>query len=182
MKRYLLVTAASAVILAGAALTPATALDLDVGGAHVSAGSGSDGGTSAGAGTGGTSAGATVGGGSNIGSATVGTGTNRGTVRIGTTSGSLVDLNSAGGQTNGSVNLGFGGAANGPLNGVTGTVGGVLDGIPGGAVTPGAVGGAVSNLTSGQIQALKLQCGEILSNPGRFDAELVALCSILRKL
>jgi hypothetical protein len=183
--RNLLLTAVSVGVLALAGVAPASALDVSVGGARVSAGSGSGGGTSAGASAGGTSANASIGGGSDIGSASIGTGSNRVNARIGTSGGSLVDVNSNGATTNGSVNLGLGGAANGPLNGITGTLGSTLDGIdlPGGAaIAPGAVSGALAGLSAGEIQALKLQCSQILNNPRRFDAELVALCSILRRL
>jgi len=71
------------------------------------------------------------------------------------------------------------------LAGAAVQLGGILDGVGpggGGGLTPGAVDGAISGLSAGQIQALKLQCAEILGSPRRFDPELVALCSILRKL
>ena len=49
-------------------------------------------------------------------------------------------------------------------------------------MTPGGVGGAIGGMSSGQVAALKNQCDDILSNPRRFDRDLVSLCMILLRL
>jgi hypothetical protein len=37
-------------------------------------------------------------------------------------------------------------------------------------------------MSAGQLAALKVQCGDILSNPRRYDRELLQLCMILQRL
>lgn len=43
-------------------------------------------------------------------------------------------------------------------------------------------GGVLGSMSDGQIAALKVRCQDILGSPGRYDAQLVALCRILRSI
>lgn len=203
-----LLTTASATLLVVAAVVPASALDIGLGGnrdrgrVSVSAGSTDDGGTRVGVRAGRASVGAKIGGDRNIASASVGAGSRTVNANVGTDRGRLVSLSNGNRTTTGSVNLGLGGGrlgntVNNTVNGVTGPVGRILDGtnvgLPGspgapgapgapGGVTPGGVSGAISGMSSSQVAALKVQCVDILSSPRRFDRELVSLCRILQRL
>lgn len=53
----------------------------------------------------------------------------------------------------------------------------------GGNGKPVATGGGVlGNLSDAEIAALQVRCVDILKRPARFDAQLVALCSILQQI
>jgi len=195
-----LISITAAALMLGAAI-PAQALDVSVGGASVSGGSGgSDGsGTSVSVGSGDTSVGATVGGGSNIADVdanAVGTGTN---ATIANTDGNLVDLNSEDGNTDADVNLGglgLGGGANDVVNGITDPLGDLLDGIdlgdlPGGGDAGGGGGGGVTGpgivsafggLSVRDQQALRVQCRSVLNNPSAYNANTIALCRLIARL
>ena len=198
----------TAVLMLGAAVPSAQALDVSVGGVSVGGGSGDGGGTSVSVGGGGdTSATATIGGGSNVANATVGTGGNTVNANIGNTPGDLVTANQNGGTTQANVNLGglgLGNGANNTLNGVTDPlgntlggidVGGLLGGLPGGGgaggggggggggtITAGQVAGAYGALAPADQRQLRVRCNAVLASPGSFNTNVVTLCRVIARL
>ena len=194
----------SAALLVGVSVLPVQALD--VGG--VSIGGGSNGSTTASVGQGSTTATATLGGGTNVASATLGTSGTGLDVGIGGGSGSLVTTSSSDGTTYADVNLGLDSlglsSVSSTLNGVTDTVGTTLGSTDVGDVTgglggaAGGLGGAAggiggdgvgvqvaaefANYSGGQQQQLKVQCRSILTSPGAFDPNLVALCRMIAQI
>jgi hypothetical protein len=175
--RQRLLAGTAAVLLFGASLAPAAAIDVNLlggssnGGVSISTGSG-----------GGTLATASVGSGSGSVNATIGNG-----------GGDLVTLNQADdGTTDAAVNLG----------GTTGDLGGLIDlgsllggaggiggggtggggGGGGGGVTPQQIAGAYGSLGGGEQQLLRSSCRSVLVNPAAFDRSLVALCRVIARI
>jgi hypothetical protein len=200
-----LISITAAALMLGAAI-PAQALDVSIGGASVSAGSGGSdgGGTSASVGSGDTSVNATIGGGSNVADVGVGSGDTSVNANIANTDGNLVDLNSEGGTTNGNVNLGglgLGSTPNDTVNGVTDPLGDLLDGIDvgdltgggggagggggggggGGVTAPGLVS-AYGGLSASDQRTLRVRCASVLNNRSSYNANTVALCTLIARL
>ncbi len=192
--KFGIIASISAALMLGVASLPAQALDISVGGTSVSGGSSGNGGTSVSVGGGGTSTGATVGGGTNVASVGASTGGTNVGVGIGTTNGDLIATNTSDGNVQGNVNLGGLGAANGTVNGVTGPIGDLLDGVDlgslpggglpggGGAINSGGLGGAYATLSPSDQRALKIKCRSVLSSPASFNANTVALCRLIASL
>ena len=192
---------ASTVLMLGAAIPSAQALDISIGGASAGGGSGGDGGTgtSVSVGTADTGINATIGGGSNVATGNVGTGANGVGVAVGNTPGSLIETNQNGGRAQANVNLGGAGLGAGPnnaLNSVTDPLGDLLDGLDVGALPGGGggaggggggggatqVGAAFGGLAPADQQLLRARCSTVLGNPGAYAAGVVSLCRVIARL
>jgi hypothetical protein len=186
IRKASLIAAASAALLLGAA--PVYALDISLGGASAN-GSGPGDSTSVSVGLGDTQANVTLGGSPNIASVGVGTGGNDVGLNVGNTSGPLLTTSTTNG-IQGDVNLGsLGLDLNGPVNGVTGPVGDLLDGVdvPGTPSGPGAGGGggiaaAFGGLSAGDQRAAKIRCANVLAAPAGYTANTLALCRLIARL
>jgi len=176
-------TVAWAALFLSAALVPALALDLGLGGVDVSAGSSGGGGTTASATTADSTFSATVGGGTNIANA----GTGNVNAAIGTNPGNLITTDTSNGAS-ASVNLGRAapnGNLNNIINGATGPTGNLLGSLPGGGsgtLNADQVASAFGSLSVNERQLLRTRCAQVIASPASFDAATVALCRIIGRL
>ena len=105
---------------------------------------------------------------------------------LGTNIGGTINLGSFGGSTGtGTLSLGGGQGALGNMTvGSLGQTGGTSIGTGGllGATTPRGVASAFGELSPAEQKLLQKKCTTVMSSPGKFGSDIVALCSALASL